>query len=397
MKLNDKICKNAKPQDKPYKLADGGGLFLLVHPNGSKYWRYKYRYNFKEKVLAVGVYPEVTLAEARDQLSIAKKILKSAKDPSAEKQREKIQKGMNAENTFMVIADEWYDTMSSNWSQNYKDGVLRGLKRDIYPSLGNSPISEITPPQLLKAIKKVESRGTSEVAHRLTCNCEQVFRYAINSGRATYNPAQDLKGALKPKKPKHHASIDTKELPQFLRILKSNQARLFPQTRLAIELMMLTFVRTSELIKAKWHEIDFDKKLWIIPAHRMKMKKEHLVPLSRQAINILLELRTLAGNSEWVLPSPQGHLKPLSNNTILKALQRMGYKGKMTGHGFRALAMTAILEELKYRFDIPDRQLAHTQKNKVAAAYDRAQYIEERTKMMQDWADYIDTIQKMQH
>lgn len=390
MPLTDTACKNTKPAAKPYKKADAHGLYLQVMPNGAKYWRHKYRFLGKEKLLALGVYPEVSLADARSKRDEARKLLDNGIDPSMAKAEQKQLASLNAENTFKAIALEWHETNKERWTPAYAANILHRMEIDIFPKIGSLPVADVKPPQLLTTIKAIEKRGAQEVAHRLLQNCGQIFRYAIVTGRADRNPAADLRGALKPLKHSHFAALEAKDLPEFLQALERNAARLFPQTRLAILLMAMTFVRTSELINAKWEEFDLDAKEWVIPAHRMKMRKAHIVPLSTQAIEALRELQSISGQFGWVFPSVQKMSRPISNNTILKALERMGYKGKATGHGFRALAMSTIKEKLNYRHEVVDRQLAHAPRNKVDAAYDRAQFLPERRKMMQDWSNYLD-------
>ncbi|MCP4393016.1 MAG: integrase arm-type DNA-binding domain-containing protein [Alphaproteobacteria bacterium] len=392
MKLTDTACKNAKPLEKAYKKADGGGMFLLIKPTGQKYWRLKYRYLGKEKLLAMGVYPETSLAEARDKRDKARKLILNGIDPAQEKKDIQRNKELEAANTFEVIAREWHKLKEESWSVNYRKEVLNRLENDIFPTLGKRPIKEISAQELLKTIQKIENRDAREMARRSLQYCSQIFRYGIVTSRAERDISVDLKGALKPVHTNHYAAIEIKHLPKLVKDINQNDARLFRQTQLALKLMLLTFVRTGELIKAKWEEIDFDEKQWIIPKERMKMKNEHIVPLSSQTIEILKELKTLAGNREWVFPSMRTSYKHMSNNTLLKALERLGYKGQMTGHGFRALAMSTIKEKLKYRHEIVDRQLAHAPKNKIDAAYDRAKFLDDRTTMMQEWADYLDVI-----
>jgi integrase len=264
----------------------------------------------------------------------------------------------------------------------------------MFLEIGNVPVSDITAPRLLAAIRKIESRGAHEVAHRALQTCGQVFRYAIGTGRGERNPAAELKGTdtLMPVKRTHYAALDASELPDFLKALKENEARLYLQTRYAIELLMLTFTRTGELINAKWSEFDLEGRVWTIPEERMKMGKSHIVPLSKQAVEVLKKLQAINGKRDWVFPNQTDSKKAMSNNTILFALSRLGYKGRMTGHGFRALAMSTIKEKLGYRHEVVDRQLAHAPRNKVDAAYDRAKFLPERRKMMQQWADYIDSL-----
>jgi integrase len=390
MPLTDKACKNALPGAKPYKKADSHGLFLRVMPNGARYWRLKYRFMGKEKMLALGVYPETTLAEAREKRDAARKLLADNKDPSLVKQQAKHLAAISAETTFEAVAREWHETQKEKWSTNYAKDLLHRLDKDIFPALGTAAISTITTPQLLSVMRGIEKRGAREIAHRAVQVCGQIFRYAITTGKAERNPAADLRGALQPVRHTHFAALDSKEIPAFLHALERNDARLYQHTRHAVKLLMLTFVRTSELINAKWDEFDFEAKQWNIPAERMKMRAPHIVPLSRQVIELLEEQKKLTGKWEWIFPNQVRPHKPMSNCTILKALERLGYKDRMTGHGFRALAMSTIKENLGYRHEVVDRQLAHAARNKVDAAYDRAQFLPERKKMMQQWADYLD-------
>jgi len=392
MKLTAIQCKAFKPKEKPYKKSDGFGMYLEVMPNGSKYWRMKYRINDKEKRLAIGVYPQVSLAEAREKRDQAKEQLRNGDDPALLKKQEKLLRNLNAVNTFELIAKEWHLYNEDRWTPSYGAEILNRLEKDIFPHIGALPISEIKPPIILQTIRKIEARGANEIARRTLQCCGQVFRYAIGEGKAESDPTRDLVGNLKPYKKTHYAAFTSKELPTFLRALENNDARLYAQTRRTMKLMLLTFVRTSELIKAKWEEFDFDKALWIIPAERMKMGKEHVVPLSKQALEILKEQKELTGQWQWVFPNQVRPIKPMSNNTILKALERMGYKGAMTGHGFRALARTTIREELRYDSEVIEKQLAHKTLAAHGEAYDRTQFIDQRTKMMEDWSNYLDEI-----
>ncbi|MEJ0062358.1 MAG: integrase arm-type DNA-binding domain-containing protein [Alphaproteobacteria bacterium] len=392
MRLSDKACKAALPREKHYKLADGGGLYLQVMPSGSRYWRMKFRFGGKEKQLALGVYPEVPLGEAREKREIARKMLANGIDPSYAKQENKQKQIMSAANTFEVVAREWHENNIDRWTKHYGEDILHRLEMDIFPEIGRRPIAEIPPLLMLNTLRKIEKRGAHEMTRRVMQYCGQIFRYAIVTARADRNPTADLKGALKPVKHGHYAALEPEELPEFVQNLDRNDARLFLQTRLAIRMLMMTFVRTGELIKATWDEFDLEEGTWSIPAERMKRRQPHIVPLSRQSIAILQQLKEVNGNRQWVFASSAYPRQHMSNNTILKALERMGYKGRMTGHGFRALAMTTIKEKLKYPHEIVDRQLAHAPSDKVRAAYDRAKFLDERRKMMQEWADYLDTV-----
>lgn len=392
MALSVKACDAATPKEKSYKLSDGKGLYLEIMPNGSKYWRMKYRYLGKEKRLAFGVFPEVTLAEARDKCLAARKQLDAEVDPSLARQEARRQKELEAGNTFEVVAREWHDQFKHQWKERHAAGLMNRMEMDLFPSLGRRPISDIKAPELLATLRKIESRGAHEITHRAHQISGRIFRYAIATGRAERDPSPDLRGALKPVKKGHYAALDSKALPKFIQDLNRNDARLYPQTIRVMKLMMLTFVRTAELIEAKWEEIDFDNKQWVIPGSRMKMGHDHIVPLSDQALSLFIEQKEVTGKWEWVFPNQVRPKKPMSNNTILMALNRMGYKGMHTGHGFRALAMSTIKENLGYRHEVVDRQLAHGHKDKIAAAYDRAQFLPERKKMMQHWADYVDDV-----
>lgn len=389
MKLTDKACKAAKPKEKPYPMADGGGLYLEIQPSGRKYWRMKYRFNDKQKKLAFGVYPEISLAKARERRAEAKELLSDGIDPMQYKKEQKLVKKLEAGNTFEFIAREWWEMKLPTWSESHAGYNIRRLERNIFPEIGHMPIKDITPPVLLDALRKTQKRGAKEVAYRCKSLCGQVFRYAIVTGRGERDPSQDLQDALEPLKKAHYSALEVKELPEFVKALHKNQARLYRHTVLATEMLMHTFVRTGELIGATWSEFDFDKKVWEIPAERMKMDRPHVVPLSTRVLAILEELQEMSEGSDYIFPSQISLKKHMSNNTILKAIERLGYKGRMTGHGFRALAMTAIQEELKYPFNVVDLQLAHVKKSRVDQAYDRTQFIKERTKMMQDWSDYL--------
>ena len=392
MKLTDIKCKNAKPAAKPRKLGDGAGMYLEIMPNGSKYWRLKYRINGTEKRLALGVYPEIALSEAREKRDQARRLLRDGIDPSHAKQDEKRLAKLNADNSFEVLTREWHERNKGRWTPAYAKNVLDRMEADIFPVIGNRPVASISAPQVLDAIRKIEARGAHEIARRTMQCCGQVFRYAVATGKASSDPTRDLKGALTRFEKGHYAALETKDLPDFLKAIDRNEARLNPQTLRALRLLMLTFVRTGELINATWDEFDLDGATWTIPAKRMKMRRDHIVPLSKQAITILKEQQKQTGEWQWVFPNLVRPKKPMSNNTILMALKRMGYAGRMTGHGFRAMAMTALKEELHYRHETVDRQLAHAPRNQVDKAYERAAFIKERTKMMQEWANYLDAL-----
>jgi integrase len=399
--LTDTQVKNAKCRDKPYKLFDGGGLYIEVMPTGSKLWRMKFiQANGKESRLALGSYPEISLIEARQKRSDARKLKANDIDPGhAKKEKARLAKE-KAEQTFERIARDWHANRLSTWSESTAKDTLRRLEADIFPEIGNMPIDAIKHRHMIAALRKIESRGAQEVAHRVKATCARIFTYANQQGIENKNPAADLTDVLKPAKAGHFAAITADELPAFLAAMDKNDARLFKPTRIALRLMMLLFVRTSELIETPWSEIDLDKGEWIIPWQRMKRgkltvnpdKTNHHVCLSTQALELLKELHTLTGHGKYLFPNQRDHEKPMSNGAILMALRRLGYQNKMTGHGFRALAMSTIKERLGYRHEVVDRQLAHAQKDKVASAYDRAQFLTERKVMMQDWANYLDGV-----
>lgn len=392
MKLNEQKCKHASREKDGAKLFDGHGLYLELNKNGSKYWRYKYRFHGKEKLYSIGVYPEISLKEARELHREAHKMVSLGSDPNEMKQEQKRESLLNAENTFESIAREWLTKHRHKVSEGHAQTIEYRLEKEILPALGRRPIRDINAPEILAMLQKIEKRGAYEMAKRCKQYCGQILRYGIATGRAERDHTADLKDALTTKKVQHLAALDPRDLPEFLHALRQNHARLYTQTRLAMEFLMLTFVRTNELINARWEEIDFDTATWYIPAERMKMRQPHVVPLCTRALEILEELKQYPSPYGWVFPSPTRPRNHMSNNAILQALRRMGYHGKMTGHGFRALAMTTIKERLGYRHEVVDRQLAHAHRNKVNAAYDRAQFLNERRKMMQEWADYLEKL-----
>jgi len=395
MPLTDTAIRSAKPQAKPFKLFDGGGLHLIVTPTGGRWWRWKYRFGGKAKGLSFGVYPDVSLKSAREKRDAARKQVAAGVDPGAARKAEKLAKA-GAE-SFEAIAREWHAKFSPGWAASHGDRILRRLENDIFPWLGKRPIAEIKAPELLAVLRRIESRGALETTHRAMQNCGQVFRYAVATGRTERDPTGDLRGALPPPKEKHHASIiEPKRVAELLRAIDSYQG--FFATKCALQLAPLVFVRPGELRKAEWPEIDLDKGEWRIPAERMKMREQHIVPLSRQAVEILRELEPLTNRSMpsrpnalcYVFPSARTRERPMSENAILAALRRMGYtKEEMTGHGFRSMAST-LLHEQGWNHQVIERQLAHAERNAVSAAYNFAEHLPERRKMMQAWADYLD-------
>ena len=388
MKLTILQIKNAKPEAKPYKLFDGNGLFLLVN-NAGKYWRFKYKFHDKEKVLSIGVFPTVSLAEAREKAIQAKKQLANNIDPSQEKKLEKLKSKINTANNFEAVAREWLENKKDAWTKRHANYVKTRLEADAFPKLGYRPINEIVAPELLMVIRDIENRGALDIASRIKQTCGQIFRYAVATGRADRDISADLKGALKARKKNHYAHLTEKEIPEFLKKLQTYDGDL--QTKLGLNILLLTFVRTIELRGARWDEIDFKEALWKIPMERMKMRTPHIVPLSKQVITLLLQLQKINGDSEHVFPNRNNPKTFISENTFLYALYRMGYHSRTTAHGFRATAST-ILNEKNFRSDVIERQLAHGDRNKVRASYNHAQYLPERKQMMQWWADYIDSL-----
>ena len=392
--LSDPECKNASTKGNEIrKLHDGGGLYLWVYADGRKYWRLRYRLAGSEKSLSLGVYPVVGLKKARLRRDEERKRLEANLDPAAERRAEKARRMVSAANSFEAVAREWYAKQAKHWVAGHADDVLRRLESNVFPALGRRPISEIDAPELLGAIRPMEERGAYDLAHRVLQVCGQVFRYGIATGRCTRNLAADLRGALTPHKKKHQAAVRPEDFPDLLRAIARYELIGDKQTRLALELLALTFTRTNELIGATWNEFDLDAGIWVVPAARMKMKAEHLVPLSTQSLAILSELKEIGGGSRFVFPG-RSRDKPISNNTLLFALYRLGYKGKMTGHGFRAVASTLLNEIGLFRPDVIERQLAHTERNEVRGAYNRAEYLPERKTMMQAWAKHVDILRE---
>jgi len=393
MPLTDTAVRRAKATDKAYRMSDGGSLFLWVTSSGGKLWRWSYKFDGKEKLMAFGGYPDVTLAQARERHSEARKLLATGIDPMAQRKVDKIMLRSTAQDSFRAVAGQWFDHWKVEKSAQHVDATRRRMDANIFPLLGTRPITKIEAPDLVEMVKAIEMRGAGDLAKRAMQNVGQIFRYAIAHGYAKRNPASEIRPAdvLKPTHKTNLARIDAKELPALLRAIE-----VYPGThvtRLAMKLMALTFVRTSELIKAKWTEFDMEAARWDIPPKRMKMRDPHIVPLASQAIEVLEMLRNLTGASEWLFPGDRNPAKSMSNNTILKALERMGYKGRMTGHGFRGLAST-ILHEQGYPHEHIELQLAHAPRNAVSAAYNHALYLEPRAKIMQDWADFMERTQR---
>lgn len=387
--LTDAKIRKAKPGAKPKKLADERGLFLLVTPTGGRWWRLKYRFAGKEKALSLGTYPDVTLAMARDARDEARRLLREGADPSQVRKRDKRERVLAATNSFEAVTREWLAINRDKWAGVTHGDTTRRFERYVFPEIGHRPISELEAPELLDMLRKVEADGIVFTAHKVANACGQVFRFGIAVGKCTRNPVADLRGALKPRpKAKPMAALSVDDLPHFLRLIEQYDGE--EQTRLALRLLALTMVRTGELRGARWTEFDLVQRHWVIPAERMKNGQSHHVPLSRQAVETLARLQELNGRRDLVFPG-RNPTKPMSKNTVLFALYRLGYRSRMTGHGFRAVAST-ILNEQGFRPDVIERQLAHSEKSAVRAAYHRSLYLEERRTMMQAWADTLDAL-----
>lgn len=390
MPLTELAIKNAKPRDKTYNLTDGNGLGIAISPAGGKLWRWRYRYNGKEQILALGKYPAITLAQARRLRDEARELVESGQHPTRVKQAKKLRRMSDSENTFESIARHWHTHRDGKLNRKYHAQILTRLEQHVFPVIGAVPITEITIPDIVKTIEKIGDKGTIITAKRMKQYIAQIFRFAAQRGLCQHNPASDLKDILPSADQNHHACVDIFDAPELLqKIYERNED--FSKT--AMQMLALTFVRTGELIGAKWEEIDWERKEWNIPAARMKMKRPHTVPLSRQAIEILTKLREKTGDKSFMFYSPASKSKHISNGSVLMALRRMGYQGRMTGHGFRTLAST-ILNEKGYRPDIIERQLAHEDADRIRSAYNRADYLSERTQMMQDYADILDQLRE---
>ncbi|MGM3173937.1 tyrosine-type recombinase/integrase [Dickeya lacustris] len=400
MALTDIKVRTAKPSDKQYKLTDGNGMHLLVHPNGSKYWRLQYRFGGKQKMLALGVYPDVSLADARARRDEARKLLANGTDPGDKKKSDKIEQSEAL--TFKEVAIEWHST-NKKWSQEHSQRVLKSLEDNLFPAIGKRNIAELKTRDLLAPIKAVEQSGRLEVASRLQQRTTAIMRYAVQSGLIDYNPAQEMAGAVASSNRQHRPALDLKHTPELLRRIDNYTGR--PLTRLAVELTLLIFIRSSELRFARWSEIDFDTALWTIPPERepidgvkhshrgSKMRTPHLVPLSRQALATLKQIQQFSGDHELIFIGDHDPRKPMSENTVNKALRVMGYdtKVEVCGHGFRTMACSSLIESGLWSRDAVERQMSHMERNSVRAAYiHKAEHLDERKLMLQWWADFLD-------
>ena len=393
--LTDSLIKSLKGKAKQYAQNDGDGLSLLVLPNGSMSWRYRYRFAGKAKMLSLRGYPEVSLKEARESRDELKKILQSGKDPSLFRQQASKEKIKAQANTFEAIAGEWHERWKADKTPEHAERVWRRLELNIFPHVQNIPISEITPKALKGIIQKLEDRDATSMTRRVLNTCSQVFGFAVHEELMDINPAKniDAKLAFKPHVEKNFKRVSSKELPALLRAIDGygDEVAGTELTRLGLQLLAYTFVRTSELIGARWDEIDLKKGMWQIPAERMKMRNPHIVKLSKQALAIFERLQDITGGRDLVFPNAKSPKKTMSNNTLIYALYRLGYHSKMTGHGFRGIAST-ILHEQGFPHAHIELQLAHSEKDKVSSAYNYAEYLEPRAKMLQAWADYLDGI-----
>lgn len=396
MSLTATRINAAKPRKKPYKLGDSGGLFLLVSPSGGRWWRFKYRHDGKAKLISLGIYPETSLAQAREGRDAARRQLSTGVDPSAARQAQKAARAMASANSFEVVAREWFEKQRTNWVQGHADKIIARLERDVFPYIGRLPIADVTGPAILATIRRIEDRGRHETAHRALQNIGQIIRYAMATHRADRDPTYKLHEALRPlprSAKKHFASIrDPKRIPALLTALDGYEGS--PVTRAALRLAPLLFVRPGELRHAEWAEVSLDgeQPVWRIPAAKMKARREHIVPLAPQAVAILRELKLLTGHGRYLFPGVRSVNRPISNMTLNGALRRMGFTSdEMTTHGFRSMAST-LLHEQNWPSHIIEMQLAHVERNEVKAAYNHASYLPERRKMMRAWAIYLDQL-----
>jgi len=391
--LSDIKIRSVKQQKKEFKLFDGGGLYLLVTPSGGKLWHFKYRFDNKERKLSFGTYPAVNLLDARQRRDDARRQLANNVDPGAVRKAQKQAKVEETE-TFEVISREWHNKFQIKWTEGHAQKIMRSLELDVFPWIGTRPIKDVKAPELLTVLRRIESRGVLEGAHRIRGLCNMIFRYAVSTGRAERNPAQDLIGSLPPAKEKHLAAItEPKKVAELLRAIDGYSGSYV--VKLALQLSPLVFVRPGELRHMEWTEVDFENAIWCIPAEKMKMREPHLVPLSQQSIKILEEIKKLSGKSKYAFPSDRTFARPMSNNAILAALRRMGYtKDEMTPHGFRAMARTILDEVLQVRTDFIEAQLAHRVSDPLGRSYNRTVHLDERRKMMQLWSDYLDGLKE---
>ena len=378
--------RRAKPEAKAYTLGDGQGLSLLIEPNGSKSWRFRYRYAGKPKMISLGVYPTIKLADARSRRDEARKLVAEGKNPSEVRKEQKLALQTESENAFEKIAREWHQLKSAKWSAGYASDIMEAFKNDIFPYVGTRSVGEIKPLELLNVLRKIENRGALEKTRKVRQRCSEVFRYAIATGRAEYNPAADLSSALEVHQSNHFPFLKADEIPDFLRALDNYIGSRVVQ--IATKLLMITGVRTIELRAALWSEFDLANAIWEIPAERMKMRRPHLVPLSPQALKLLNELKMMTGSYRYVFPGRNDPNKPMSEASINQVIKRIGYGGRTTGHGFRH-TLSTILHEQGYESSWIEMQLAHVDKNSIRGTYNHAQYLEGRRTMMDWYSDFL--------
>lgn len=392
MALTDVAIKKAKPTGKTIRVFDAGGLYVEVSPAGSKLWRWKFRFAGKEKRLALGVYPDVSLADARERRDEARKLLAQGVDPSAQRRAERAARVEGAGNTFEVVAREWWEKQAPTWAETHSGRVLARLERDVFPFIGKRPVVDLTPPEVLRVLRRIESRGKIETAHRARTNISMVMRYAIATGRADRDPTGDLRGALKPVDPGHMAAVtDPEKLGPILRAIWGYAAEGTPVVASALKLGPYVFVRPGELRTAKWADIDLDTAEWRFVA--TKTKTPHIVPLAPQAVAILKDLQPLTGRSPYVFPSARANDRPMSDAAVNAALRRLGIDGEvMSGHGWRATARTLLDEVLHFPLDAIEHQLAHKVRDALGTSYNRTTHLPQRREMMQAWATYLDKL-----
>ena len=390
MPLTDLEIRRSKPREKPYTLNDGSGLSLLIEPNGSKGWRFRYRFDGKPKMLSLGTYPDIPLTEARVKRDEAKKLVVAGINPSDVRKREKQVREEERGNTFEAIAREWYEKRTDRWSAGYAEEMMKTFETDVFPFIGGRPIAEIKPMELMGVLSRLDERGATEKLRKVRQRCGEVWRYAIVTGRAEYNPAPDLVSAFVPHKKEHYAFLKHEELPEFFRTLNTYSGSIV--VKLAMRLQVLTGLRPGELRQGEWAEIDFEKRLWEVPPSRMKKRRPHCVPLSDQAIAILEQLKPITGHYQFIFPGRIHHSKPMSEMAMNVLIRRIGYAGRVTGHGFRH-TMSTILHEQGYNTAWIETQLAHVDKNSIRGTYNHAQYLDGRREMLQWYADYMDSLE----
>ncbi|MDE1475499.1 tyrosine-type recombinase/integrase [Xenorhabdus bovienii] len=391
MKLTARQIETAKPQDKDFKLSDGGGMYLLIKVNGSKYWRLKYRIAGKEKLLAIGTFPLISLAEARKKRDEAKKLMAEGIDPNQDKKQKKLAAQGEINNTFENITREWYSKRVDRWSASYAEEMMETFEKDVFPYIGKRPIAEIKPMELMAVLSRINDRGATEKLRKVRQRCGEVWKYAIITGRAEYNPAPDLASAFITPKKTHYAFLMTNELTEFFKALNAYTGSFM--VKMGMRLQMITGVRPGELRKAEWSEIDFQKSQWEIPAEKMKMRRPHIVPLSQQAVDILEQMKPITGQGKYLFPGRINQSQPMSEMALSVLIRRIGYAGRVTGHGFRH-TMSTILHEQGYNTAWIETQLAHVDKNSIRGTYNHAQYLDGRREMLQWYADYMETLER---